>query len=192
MLPLVVSVLMGIVEMGLLMRDTTAVNSLARTAARTASAAAGAGQGSCESNVSVSGCNSLVVPGFAKNAVDAVQKAGTALPPDSITSMKVYRANAAGYPFPAGNTTMTCSLSCVTYVWNKTTDRFVYSSGTWDYNKDVNACLNDGAADSVGIVVTAKHPWLTGLFGGSMTIEERSVMKFEPLAAELCAPGKHP
>ena len=42
---------------------------------------------------------------------------------------------------------------------------------------------------SVGIILNAKHPWITGLFGNGVTIQERTVMQFEPLTSDSCKPG---
>ena len=53
----------------------------------------------------------------------------------------------------------------------------------------INACLNDANRESVGIVMQADHPWVTGLFGDGVTLQERSVMQFEPLPNESCKPG---
>ncbi len=39
--------------------------------------------------------------------------------------------------------------------------------------------------------MNATHPWITGLFGNGATIQERSVMQFEPLTSDSCKPG-HP
>jgi hypothetical protein len=186
--PLLMVLLLGIIEMSLLMRDVVSTNSSVRTAARVASASAGAGQGTCEASANPPPCTPADAPKVAQVAADAVQRAGSAMPKDSIDWILVYDANASGYPLPAGNTSLTCSTKCVKYVWDKNLDKFRYSSGSWN-SSTINACLNDPGRESVGIVMQAQHPWITGFFGKSVTLQERSVMQFEPLSNESCKPG---
>jgi len=110
------------------------------------------------------------------------------MPQDQINWIIVYNANTAGYPMPTGNTSATCAADCVKYVWNATKNQFVYSSGSWA-SASINACINDPNRMSVGIIMNAKHPWITGLFGNSVAIQERTVMQFEPLTSDSCKPG---
>ena len=102
----------------------------------------------------------------------------------------VYNANTAGFPMPAGNTSSTCSTDCVKYVWNAGMNQFVYSSGSWS-SASINACINDPNRMSVGVIMNATHPWITGLFGNGATVQERSVMQFEPLHQRLVQ-ARHP
>ena len=74
------------------------------------------------------------------------------------------------------------------YVWDTSLNKFRFASGSWS-SASINACLNDANRESVGIVMQADHPWITGLFGDGVTLQERSVMQFEPLPNESCKPG---
>ena len=47
------------------------------------------------------------------------------------------------------------------------------------------------AQTSVGIVISAQHRWLMGMFSSPVVFGERNVMQFEPLPSEQCLPGKH-
>ena len=91
---------------------------------------------------------------------------------------------------PAGNTTARCSTECVTYVWDNGLNKFRYASGSWT-SSSINACINDPGRMTVGVIMNATHTWLTGLFGDGVTVQERSVMQFEPLANDQCKPGAH-
>ena len=91
---------------------------------------------------------------------------------------------------PAGNTSAACSTDCVKYVWNASTNQFVYSSGSWT-STSINACINDPNRMSVGRDHERPAPWITGLFGNGATVQERSVMQFEPLPNDSCKPGAH-
>lgn len=87
-----------------------------------------------------------------------------------------------------------CTVNCVKFTWNPHANgtgegAFRYSSGSW-LATSINACVNN--QDSVGIYPNVTHRWITGLFGTSMTISDRSVMKFEPLPTETCLHNKHP
>ena len=64
-------------------------------------------------------CTPATSPQVAQVAADAIQRAGSAMPKDSIEWIIVYSANTHGYPMPATNTTsFTCSSKCVKYVWD--------------------------------------------------------------------------
>ncbi|GAA4130113.1 hypothetical protein GCM10022215_43500 [Nocardioides fonticola] len=189
--PLVVLLLIGMMEMSLFLRDGVAVNAAVRSAARVASSAAGAGPGVCQAGSNPPPCTPATAPAFAQAAADAVQRAGSALPADSITAITVYEANSGGYPLPEGNTAIVCTSNCVTYVWDAALNRFRFGSGSWA-SSSVNACVNSVDQDTVGVALTARHTWVTGMFGSGVGITQRSVMRFEPLAAEQCLPGTHP
>ena len=186
--PLLVVLLLGIVEMSLLMRDVVSTNSSVRTGARVAASSAGAGPGTCEASENPPPCTPASAPAVAQVAADAIARAGSAMPKDSIEWVLIYSANTQGFPLPAGNTSLTCSTKCVKYVWDKGLDKFRYASGSWS-SASINACLNDSGRESVGIVLQANHSWITGFFGNGVTLQERSVTQFEPLPNESCKPG---
>jgi hypothetical protein len=188
--PLLCLLVFGIIEMSLLMRDTVAVSSSVRTGARIASTDAGAGPGVCLASANPPPCTPQNAPALAQAAADAIQRAGSAMPKDSIQWIIVYDANSGGYPMPAGNTSLTCSSNCVKYVWDTGLDRFRYSSGSWD-SSTINACVNDPGRQAVGVAMRATHTWVTGLFGNGVDLQERSVMQFEPLSNDTCEPGLH-
>jgi Flp pilus assembly protein TadG len=176
--PLLALVLFGIIEMALLMRDVTSVSSATHVGARTASVGAAAGPGTCEASANPPPCSPASVAGLAQAAADAIHW------------ILVYNANSSGYPMPSGNTSATCSTQCVKYVWDAGLDKFRYAGGSWT-SSTINACINDPARMSVGVIMNATHAWTTGLFGDGVTVQERSVMQFEPLPNDQCKPGAH-
>ena len=188
--PLLMALLLGIIEMALLMKDDVALTSAVRNGGRTASANAGAGPGGTnEDGDCVAPCSPANAPMFAQLAANAIQRAGTALPPDAIQELWVYKANDKGYPGAAGSTAMVCGTNCVKYTWVKAKDQFRYLSGTWT-SSTVNACANTNP-DSVGIYMKARHTFLTGFFGKSVDIDDHAVFAFEPLPTLTCASGAH-
>jgi hypothetical protein len=188
--PLLFLLVLGIIEMSLYMRDTISTTSSVRTGGRVASVSAGAGPGVCQASSSPPPCSPANTPALAQAAADAIQRAGAAMPKEQIQYILVYKANAGGYPLPTGNTSLTCSSSCVKFVWDAGLSKFRYGGGTW-VSTTINACVNNAARDTVGVAMVARHPWVTGLFGSGVTITERAVMNFEPLPSDQCMPGTH-
>ncbi len=183
LLPLFLILLFGIIEWGLYMRDSLSVTESARVGVRTASA----------------------LPrqtGFTQATVDAIAKAGSALPKNQISHIYVYKANIHGYPGPDSNTTMTCSgyaASCDRFVWSSASGKFVLDPSSppppWNPTAaigtqgHVTACptaASGGPPDSVGVYVEAKHDWATGFFGASRVIQDRAVLSFEPMQIAIC------
>jgi hypothetical protein len=187
--PLLVLVVLGIVEMSLFMRDVVSVNSSVRVGARIASVSAGAGPGTCVASADPPPCSPEQAPALAQAAADAIARAGSAMPKDSIEWVMVYEAGSNGYP--VGQTSLTCSTNCVTYVWDSGLDQFRYQSGSWNSTATINACINHADRDAVGVALRAHHGWVSGLFGDGVDVVERSVMQFEPLPNDQCLPGQH-
>lgn len=191
--PLLLTFLLGTVELGLYMKDYVSMSSSVRAGARTASAAPDAGEGTCEaSGPTPPPCTPAKAPALAQAAADTMQTAGMAMNSEDIEWVMIYAANATGYP--GGVTRMedvstTCPARCVKYVWDSGLSKFRYAEGAWK-TADVNACVNE--SDSVGVILRARHNWMTGLVGGLMggnrVMSERTVMKFEPLEQDRCKP----
>lgn len=186
--PVLLMFLFGIIEMALLMKDEVAVTSAVRVAGRTASANAGAGPGVDAGAECVDPCTPARAPMLAQLAANALQRAGSALPEDSIEELWVYRANDEGYPQPEGNETWTCGTDCVRYRWVDSLDEFRFVGGAWT-SSEINACANQ-EPHAVGIYLRSHHDFVTGLFDG-MDVEDHAVFAFEPLPTLTCAPGAH-
>lgn len=183
--PLLLLIVFGIIEMSLFMRDVVSVSSSVHVGTRMASVSAGAGPATC----TPSPCTPPNAPFLAQIAANGIQKAGTAMPQDQINFILVYRSNTQGYPLPEGNTSAVCSTDCVRYQWSDTLNQFTYNSGSWT-SSQINACVNHPGLMSVGVIMDATHPWVTGMFDPTH-ITEHSVMQFEPLDNDSCLPGKH-
>jgi hypothetical protein len=197
MLPILMVVVLGIVELGFLMRDHNVVVSNVRTGARIASTGAGAGPGVCETGPEAPPCTPASSPLLAQMAADAIQRSGSAMPVDQIEHILVYKANDKGYPGPDGATTMPTSCAgysnCVRFVWRPSLDKFRYAEGSWN-STTISACFPGTAAkplDRVGVQMLAKHKTFTGLFGSTLTLQDHAVLNFEPLVAQSCASGTH-
>ena len=188
----VFAMILGIIEMAFLMRDHVGVGSAARIGARAASV--GAAAGSCTTGPADEvACPANGVPALAQLAADAIASSRTVLPKDSVTYISVYKANEHG--FPGAATSMPalsgCGTDCVAYRWYPSQNRFRYAQGSWD-SRQINACADSPVPlDAVGVQIVVEHDFLTGIFGTSMDLSDHSVMAFEPLANNTCAPGAH-
>lgn len=196
-LPVLLLILLGILEFAFVMRDYLSVASATKTGARTASSAADAGPALCPPGLP--SCEGTDTPRLAQVAVNAIEKAGSSMPLDQVESIWVYKANAAGFAGqatslgqmvdPAGPGCVnnpSLDLACVEYQWNGT--EFEFTGGGWN-SETIDACID--SADAVGVYMTAVHPFFTGFFQATLDIQSRSVLTFEPLKPENCAPGKH-
>jgi hypothetical protein len=199
--PVLVTLILGILEFSLILRDYLAVSSAVRVGARIASANPGAGPAICPPD-----CGS--VPALARNAVEAIDKASTTMPKASVDYVIVYQANGKGYPaplgtattaigantstsMPAGTSTTPCSayVNCIAFEWNGS--GFAYDSGSWA-STSIDACPS--SAYSAGVYMHATHTNLTGVFGRTIGLGDRTVMTFEPLSVASCnasAPTPH-
>jgi hypothetical protein len=186
---LLFTILLGIMEFALLMRDNVSVSSAVRTGARIASAEAGAGPASCPTSPSPPPpCSPTSAPKLAQDAADAVQRAGSAMPKDQIDEMWIYKSDSSGFPGTATTlATSSCSSNCVKYTWVAANDRFQYASGTWT-STTIGACA--GSSDAVGVIIKAHHNYLFGMFGTSAAVTDRAVMQFEPLPTDSCQASK--
>jgi hypothetical protein len=193
---LLITLVFGIIEFSLLLRDYVSVGSAVRQGARIASAEAGAGPATCLTypvGVTPPPCSPTTAPKLAQDAADAIQIEGSAMPKGNIDEIWVYKANTSGFPGSATDmASATCSTNCVRYTWIAANGRFQYASGTWN-SSTINACPS--ASDSVGVIMKATHRYIIGLFGTSTSLTDRAVMLFEPLgqtATSGCAAGTHP
>jgi hypothetical protein len=196
-MPILALLVFGIIEFGFLLRDYAGVSNLVRTGSRIASTGAAHGPGTCETGPTAPPCTSASSPALAQEAADAIRRSGSVSNPDQIQYILIYKSNSQGYPGNEGNTTMpsdcSATANCVKFVWRPALDTFKYSSGTWA-STSISACFPGSAAnpmDRVGIYMKATHPMMTGLFGTSISLSDRSVMDFEPLATQSCGANQH-
>jgi hypothetical protein len=196
-MPILALMVFGIIEFGFLMKDYAGVSALVRTGVRIASTGAGDGPGTCETGAGAPPCTSASSPALAQQAADAIQRSGIVSNPDQIQYILVYKANDKGYPGADGSTAMPADCSattnCVMFKWKPALNQFKYFSGTWT-STSISACFPGNATnpmDRVGIYLKASHPMITGLFGTSISLSDRAVMDFEPLATQSCGANDH-
>jgi TadE-like protein len=172
-LPVLMFLLMGILEFGLLLKNLSIV---------TNAASAGGRAGSVESRVS----------GYydsAERAVDAILR-NNGLHADWIV---IYKANkTTGQPWNSAGTWTgstdfeTCTANCIKYQLNTAGTGYdlIGTSGTPNPNwlsSTQAACGPEASTDYLGVYVKYTHRYVTSLFGSSRTVREKAVYRLEPI-----------
>jgi Flp pilus assembly protein TadG len=158
-LPVFLTIVVGIIEFGLVFKDQLAVSSSVRAGARLASA---------EPRVST----------FAADAAAQVAKAGAGLDMTQVTAMWVYKADSTGHPIGAGGGFGSCTTSCDQFTWSAASGACVQTTTGWSSTQQ-DAC--QGEQDSVGIYMQFNHQSVTSLFFSSLTLSSYTVMRLEPI-----------
>ena len=169
-LPLLFIVLFGILDSALYLRDVAATASVVRHGARIASAEPRRAS-------------------LAVDVADAIARASSALPSDSIEEVWIYQADAQGLPV---GSSLTGADRCLRLVWNSSQRAFTRVGGQWA-PESINACVGDPRSMSVGVFIRVRHRMLfSSLLGGSSlrVIGDRAVMRFEPMPTRSCGAGQ--
>ncbi len=176
-LPIMVLLLLGIMEFGLLFTSYSTSTAASRSGARLAATAysqaggAAAAQQDAATQISLATAADLEVLNNAE--------------PIGMAIYKVDKASGDGAPyggFPGANMSGGCSTDCIRFSWNSATESFTRTSGSWT---DVDACtLND--VDSIGVYVQARHDYISGILGRNRIVDGHTVMRLEPLPADQC------
>ena len=173
-IPVLVVIVLGIMEFGLVFASTSTATQASRSGTRVAAvqyAAAGttaAAQRTATDSIAA--------------AVSADLKGLGGATPVGIAIYKVDPTSTSGLPVggnPGTNMVGGCTDRCVRYTWNGTT--MVYSSGSWT---DPDAC--GSTIDSIGVYVQVNHKYVTGLLGTYRTVTGKTVMRLEPLSTDQC------
>lgn len=196
-IPILCLLVFGMIEFSFVMRDYATVASMSRSGTRIASTGADHGPATCETGAAAPPCSPTTSPALAQEAADAIQRSGAAGNSAIIDYILVYESNSKGFPGAEATVAMPTdcsgSVNCVKFLWRPALSQFKYASGTWD-SKTISACFPGTSAapmDRVGVYVHATHPMLTGLFGTSISLEDRTVMDFEPLPTQSCGANDH-
>lgn len=173
-LPILLMLVFGIFEFGMLFRADLTVSQAARSGARTAAA--------LPRVVNYQDATANAVAASLQNA----------LATDEIQYLTIYKANkTTGLPADGG-TYKTCT-QCYRYSWNAASKTWTLQGGSSWVSTTQKACGTDETkTDYVGVYVEAKYKFVTGIFkpmfGESSTLKERTVMRLEPMGSETaCA-----
>ncbi len=167
--PVFLALVLGVMEIGLAMNDNLALAHTVRAGSRVASA---------------SGDDPFADYGI----IQAVKRESAALPRAQVDLVVVYKASAFGQ-----DPTAACKAgNDVTGVCN------AYTPADFSKPKDRWACLSSESLDKawcpttrkvsrsgagpdyVGVWMKIRHPWLTRMFGATLTLTDASVIRLEP------------
>ena len=176
-LPVMVLLVLGIFEFGLLFTSYSTTTASSRSGGRLAA-----------TNYAPSGTSTTAQRAAADQIAASVSADLTVLNNADPVGMVIYKVPAGsttGAPsggFPGNGLTGGCTSSCFRYTWNPSTQQMVYSSGGWS-NPD--AC--GAEVDSVGVFVETRHRHITNFFGATRRVVAHTVMRLEPLPTDGCA-----
>jgi len=173
--PLYLVLMFGIIEFGGAFRDYLTVNNAASSGARQASISAN----SVDADYQI---------------IQAVKRASSAMPPAEILHIVVFHATSPD------STLTSVSASCAAFTASSgvcntyTSAAFGWTSSSTHWG--CGALSNDqywcpttrkaaqtganGPPDFIGVYIQATHPYITGLFGSSLTLTKTSILKIEP------------
>ncbi len=163
-IPILIALTFGIIEFSSAFHVRSTASDAARAGARVGSAQA-------------------TNPAFATSVVQAVNAAFSTIPANEPQELWIYKANNAGYP-GSGTGFSSCSGNCIKYTWSKSARAFTGSSGGWAATSH-QVCKQP--YDEIGVYVKVNHPFITKIFGSSLTITDHAVFRFEPVASTACS-----
>lgn len=175
-LPVMVLLVLGIMEFGLLFTSYSTTTAASRSGARLAATAYSQAGGSSTQQ---------------DQAADAIAAAVSAdlevLNNAEPVGMAIYRVDPGsgdGEPvggFPGPDMTGGCTTDCIRYSWNASTEEMDRTSGSWS---DADACGVD--VDSIGVYVQTEHSYISGILGQTRDVDGHTVMRLEPLPTDSC------
>ncbi len=176
-LPVMIVIVLGILEFGLLFTTYSTTTASSRSGARLAATAyAQAGKVTSAQNTA------LEQIALATAADLEVLNNGRPI------GMAVYKVNPSstdGAPYggwPGKNLVGGCSTDCVKFTFNPATQKMTKTGGSWALP---DACGT--TVDSIGVYVQSEHDYITGMFGSTRTVEGHTVMRLEPLPTDQCS-----
>jgi Flp pilus assembly protein TadG len=168
--PFFITLLFGLLEFGGAFRDYLTVANASAAAAR---------EGAIQGNNATADWQIL----------HQVMRESAAMPFSQIQSVVIYKGSATASS-PAS--TCTSSGTCNTYSAGDMSSMAACGStpcGGWatntypaelTWNSTTRNVLVNGPPDYVGVYITVSHPWITGLFGSSITLKSNNVAQIEP------------
>jgi hypothetical protein len=175
-LPVMILIVVGILEFGLLFTTYSTTTASTRSGARLAATSyAQAGTVASAQNIALEQIS------LATAADLEVLNNGT---PVGMAVYKVNPSSTDGSPyggFPGPNMAGGCTSECIRYSYNPGTQTFTKVSGSW---LSPDACGT--TVDSIGVFVQSEHDYITGFFGQTRSVDGHTVMRLEPLPNDQC------
>jgi hypothetical protein len=165
-MPLLITLVMGIIDFGMVFSDQQTVGSSSRAGARAA--------------VAYSRQANFELQGVA--AAASALSAQTSGEPISLWIYRVGFDNGAPVNFENFED---CIVDCIQFTWDTNSDTFVNSGvgGGWNY-QTMNACTLP--LHELGVRVKVRHDMVTGLFGDTKILTDETIMRLEPQPLSTC------
>lgn len=170
-LPVLITILLGVIEVGFIFKDSLTISSAVRAGARIGA---------------VDGTNTL----SDYDILMAVKSGSSALPSNAIQAVVVYKASTTSSALPTGcssGSTSSCNYYTGTFVQSAfTSASFGCGTGSVDSNWCPTARLNHQSdpPDYVGVYIKINHSYFTGFFGaGPKVMTDKAVLRIEPTDA---------
>jgi hypothetical protein len=172
-MPLLITLVMGIIDFGMVFSDMQTVGSSTRAGVR-------------------SGVAYSKQVGYDTQVKNAVKSALTARTTGTPLELWIYKVDTssdatkkAGSPIGFPNFE-DCVTSCQKYTWNGSDWQDAGGNG-WAANS-MNACTISATQDLdiMGVRVKVRHDMVTGLFGRSITLTDKTIMRLEPQPLSQC------
>ena len=179
-LPVMIMIVIGIMEFGLLYSNYSTTIASTRSGARLAATQYSQAKiGTVETAEQTAALAQIVA------ATEADLKVMNNAEPVGMAIYRVDSSSANGAPaggYPGENMSGGCTSRCIRYTWNPTTKKMVRQSGSWP---DPQRCVIANV-ESIGVYVQTKHKYITGMFGQTRTIGGHTVMRLEPVPSDSC------
>ncbi len=177
-LPLMIFIVVGIMEFGLLFTSYSTATASTRSGARLAATQySQARTGSTETTSQTEALAQIVL------STQADLKVLNNAVPVGMAIYKVDPSSGDGAPYggyPGTNMVGGCSSSCIKYKWNGSA--MIRQGGSWP---NPQRCVIN-SVDSIGVYVQVEHSYITGMIGQKRKVDGHTVMRLEPVSSENC------
>lgn len=177
-MPMLLLVLFGILEYGMMFRTSLTMSEATRAAARVAVA-------------------KPRLPGYHETAAAAASGSLTAagITDGQLGVLVIYRADPATGGLESGGATNAdieaFSVDCWHFDWDPVADEYKpRATPTWAHTQQF-ACGLEGETDYLGVYLRGTHHFMTDFFKDEQVLTERTIYRLEPFAdmEKACKPG---
>lgn len=178
--PILIGIVIGVMEFGLLFMNYSKSVSASRSGARVAASVySRADSISSVNNGPESPAQALALTQIVDAVEGDMKNLNSAVP----VRMMIYRVASDGQP--AGGINGTCSDRCISYTWNDTTKKMVRDSSAKRWPNPQRCLINN--FESIGVYVEVRHDFITPMFGQSKTVGSKTTMRLEPGTGAVCS-----
>lgn len=179
-LPVMLMIVVGILEFGLMFGNYSTAVSSTRSGARVGAAMYSQAMTGVQETPEQTAAIAEIVA-----ATEADLKAMNNARPIGMAIYKVNPSASDGRPtggFPGPGLVGGCSSQCIKFTWNG--NKMVRQSTAQQWPMPQRCAL--ATVDSIGVYVEVQHKFITGLFGSEKSLVGHTVMRLEPVPSQSC------